>query len=357
MTTNKPILVLLHGMGKHTAESFKQEVITGANNALQRYPSYKNTYFEDYVQIESIAYDPIIEDIRDRIASSNKSVTQYLKAEELDDNISILIEKISGFEENLQGDNFLNTHCLDVILYLTILGERIRIHVAKELTRIMLQNPIIPINVLAHSLGTSVLHDTLFKLYQNDHESSDNFPNLTLENHKLNSIWMVSNVSRILADLSINRDPYKTIVKPGSNGCTSRFFNCRHKLDPFTWINKFNPQKSDGWIDRNIYDSNYKNIVTHSISRVNTHDICGYIEDPKICFYFLNQFMEFNPPLEEWMQGEETFKTIQGMYGNIKDKLDNFHYLSNHNLVNFLKLLFHFEIIIQGIMEHSEYEH
>ena len=32
MSNGKPVLVLLHGMGQHTGESFKQEVVNAADN-------------------------------------------------------------------------------------------------------------------------------------------------------------------------------------------------------------------------------------------------------------------------------------------------------------------------------------
>jgi hypothetical protein len=34
----KPVLILLHGMGQHTPESFEKEVTDAANKALSTYP-------------------------------------------------------------------------------------------------------------------------------------------------------------------------------------------------------------------------------------------------------------------------------------------------------------------------------
>ena len=46
MSTN-PVLILLHGMGDHTADSFKKDVVKATSSALKRYPSHAKVKIEE----------------------------------------------------------------------------------------------------------------------------------------------------------------------------------------------------------------------------------------------------------------------------------------------------------------------
>lgn len=349
MSDNKSVLVLLHGMGNHTSESFKDEVVSAANNALHRYSGYKEVKFEDHVHIESIEYNNFFEEARQSMVKNSDPVAQYLKLKGQTGVVHDVANAISGLGQGFKDDSFINTHWLDVILYLTNVGEQVRVHVGKKLAGIIEKYPVAPINVLAHSLGTSVLHDTLTKLYHHEFDPGDLVPDLDIHDHKLNSVWMISNVSRIMSKFSGQKDPYKSIVKPGSSGCTSLFFNCRHEMDPFTWPLQFDPKKQSKWINVNTYDSIYKAYVTRSISRVNTHDIRGYIEDPRICYRFLNQFLDFSPSNEDWETGNSAFETINGIYDKIKKKYEKIEGINDPSLLEFLKLIYQFEPFIKEL--------
>lgn len=88
--SGKQVLILLHGMGKHTAESFRQEVVDASNNALSRYESYRPVKFEDKVDIHSIGYDHFFESLREKMASSGSSLKTFVQSEMAGTNFTLL---------------------------------------------------------------------------------------------------------------------------------------------------------------------------------------------------------------------------------------------------------------------------
>jgi hypothetical protein len=336
MSSNQ-ILIVIHGMGSHTDESFKKEIINAANKALTRYDidRYKDKKFEDFVQVLPVSYDEIFEKVRQRFVQSNKPIAEFLASNPDIGASQSIIQKASNMQAKLGDDDFLQTHALDVLLYLTNVGEWVRIEVGEKITQIVHDNPNTPINFLAHSLGTDVLHDTLSKIMKTD--APKDAPSLDPNLIKFNSLWLFANVSRLLNNYSGQTHPYQSIVKPGDLGCTRFFFNIRHVLDPFTRPMMFDPKLSDNWVKPFVYKNDYFSIVTESVSRKNTHSIAGYIEDPKVSIPFLRFMMNFKATSDEIVKGNNKFKTIDGEFENIKDNFKHIDKFSDLN--DFLELL------------------
>ncbi len=336
--SKKPILIVIHGMGIHDDDSFKQEVVDAANNALHRYDRYADKEFEDYVDIKPVSYDYIFETVRKRFVDANAPIAKFFADNPDLSAPSSIIKKASDMEGKLGKDHFITTHVLDVILYLTNVGEWVRTEVAKKIVQVIHDNPITPINILAHSLGTSVLHDTLSKLMVKN--APPDKPSLNPNKIKFHSIWTFANVSRLLSKYAGLTSPYKSIVRPGDLGCTRRFRNIRHELDPFTRPMMFDPEPSGNWVKKY-----YLNIVTSDISRVNTHDIGGYIEDPAVSIPFLRFMMKFRASKDEVDEGNKKFETMQGKYDQIKEEFKDIDNLSD--LKDFLELLKDFRDFIK----------
>lgn len=316
--SEKQVLILIHGMGKHTAQSFQQEVVTAANNALARYPSFADVKFENRVHIHSIGYDHIFESLRKKMAESGSDLQTFISAELGGVNLPDFIGDLAGIQAGLADDEFLNSHVLDVIFYLTLLGERVRLYVAEKLLEfIQTHQETTRINILAHSLGTAVMHDTLNKLYS---EGFGNAIRLNKATQPVNTLWTFANVSEVITRLSGLSGPLQSVVKPGTGGCVAAFYNIFHRFDIFTMkqINRFDPKKTDGWVSGFIYDKAYKRYKTEKVSRKNTHSIESYIEDPLVCHDFLNTLFDFKPSLDEKAQGDAAYKNVQSEFNKIK---------------------------------------
>ncbi len=349
----KSILVVIHGMGRHTAEDIKNTVIKAGNIALQRYEKYKNEKFEDYVDVKGIGYDHFFEEERKRIVDSNKPVSEYFKAaKNLPD---LFIENIVELESEIGDDSFYTTHALDVLLYAGLLVEQVRLSCLKDLCGYMADKGDSTFHVLAHSLGTAVVHDTLHKAFTGGIKDDDGKSYaLNPVTHKLDSLWMVSNVSRLMYALNPMRttpDPKNTVVKPstGSAGCAHHFYNIRHVLDPFTKFYPFDPQPGDSWLFPDDYDDYYHNIISQKIGEfISPHDLSGFLIDPLISYRFLKRVMPagmFNPSREDVTKAHQGVRNLVGELKKITEYVNQISTIRDFKA--FLKMAKEYQAYIQ----------
>lgn len=346
---SKHALILLHGMGVHTAESFKQQIINGANTALKRYPSYQSIKFEDEVDLKPISYDHIFEERRKALADSGLGVKDLIQ-EMGGVDLPRVVEAIAGIDAELGGDKFAHTHLLDVVLYLTLVGEKVRLYVEQEIVGILREYPGSNVSFLAHSLGTAVLHDSLQKLYTTGGSGGTQ---INTGQFNFSSIWMFANVSQLITTFSGLAYPTNSLVKPGPGGCTNTFFNVFNTFDPFTLkpFKRFDPPNDGKWIDKTTYQYSYRSIETSKVSRGNTHSIEGYLEDPGVCHLFLNHFLKdgFTPDALEKKAGDDAFKHIEDEANKIKDFIATLD--DKGDLVALLKMITEFYQYLKSMGE------
>lgn len=337
---SKPALLLIHGMGnfdppkkdnqgKLQHGTFAKEFISSINIALQRYSNYKTATIDQYIDIHEFNYNAFFDEMRSVLANNAKSMNERLNTLGQKFDLSFaadLAGKLISLEADFKDEKFFYTHWLDVLFYGTLMGDKVRVDAAEKITELVEHYGQGNLHIMAHSLGTAVLHDTLHLLYRREHDPDDNIPDLDLTNHKLASIWMLANVSRLVNSVVHLSNPLKTVVKPGNDGCTNLFFNVRHKMDPITWISRFDPPNNGSWIPENIYNSYYLNIITDLIVDLNTHSFTQYLENPKVAAPFLNQVIkqfkvktdELNSVVVGYSQ-----KSIQGAYAALEDSFHN----------------------------------
>ncbi len=197
----KSTLLLVHGMGKPTDETFAKwkEVLKAL---YERYSD--GEAFEDRFNCVNIEYDSIIEQRRDQ----------------WEDLIDAMAGAISGpsflpSREDLESvieDNFFTTHILDVLLYRFVepVAQNVRAHVVQKISEAVQAAPkSSEISILAHSLGTSVVHDSVNAMY--DTVSPTDF--------RFHLLGMIANVSRTLE--TPRWDVYDPKVRPGIDGSTT----------------------------------------------------------------------------------------------------------------------------------------
>lgn len=327
-------ILLVHGMGTFTAPgngtrgSFGQEFIKATTESLQSYKKYKSKKLEDYVDIHEFNYDSWFEQIRREMADRARSMGDRLNAVEGKFGVTFatdLVGKLTSLEADFGNDDFFYTHWLDVIFYASMLGAKVRVDAGKKIAELVSSYGAGKVHIVAHSLGTAVLHDTLHLLYRPESDPNNEIPDLHLTNHKLGSIWMVANVSRLINSFTHLADPLKSVVRPGDEGCTFSFFNVRHKMDPFTWLSRFDPQNNGSWLSERVYTAAYNNIVTDLVVDGNTHSFTQYLQDPKVAEVFLYQMTPFEVTLDEMdrVSSEYGKKSIQGAYATLEDSFHN----------------------------------
>lgn len=342
--SRQPILIVIHGMGVHSENSFKEEVVSAGNKALRRYPGHEQDDFEKHVEVKPIAYDHIFETVRQRLVNANAPVAEFFKNNPEINNSLSLSKRMSELESSLGRDEFLSTHVFDVVLYLTLVGGWVRSYVIEKLVNIINENPNRRIHLLAHSLGTAVLHDSLASRLRTDPPSGFKILDSSVS---FDSIWTFANVSRLVANYSGRPHPYTTRVKPGEKGCANCFFNVRHKLDPFTRPMRFAPEENPDWVRPVVLEESYGLIETEAISRLNTHDIGGYIEDPKVSLPFLFSLIpSFDPSSDGIKEADAKFQNLQGQYEKIEEKFKDIDDFSD--ISDFLKLVKDFKVFVES---------
>lgn len=353
--STKPVIVVIHGMGKHPVGQIVATFAKSIDDNLQQIDQYKNASITDLADLEEINYDGFFDRIRQTMADNAKPIADRLGQIGAALGLSFgpeLVLKLASLESNYGHDKFFYTNCLDVIFYSTLLGAKVRVDAAEKIAQIIRDHsPDQDVHVVAHSLGTAVIHDTLAQLYRGDFIANDKIPDLDLQTHRLKSIWMVANVSRLMDGVTHVADPYRSSVKPGPAGCADYFTNVRHELDPITWIREFNPQDDGQWVPKDYFDYCYQCVVTSSVTNINTHDFGEYIRNPKVALPLLRQTLRIVPDKAESDKIFENFNTgtIQGGYDALKEAYRSLSPTNQASLSVFLQTATKFSQTIQAL--------
>jgi hypothetical protein len=328
----KKHLIVVHGMGEHTEKTIQDEVVLALNKALNSYESKAAARIQDLVKIIPVAFDDVFEKFRKDRAATAESLLKQLEGVNGARFLGGVVQEIARVEANLGGDEFFDTHWVDVLLYrLTLLNESIRLRTAKKVVdTILAAGGASNVHVLAHSLGTAVLHDALAKTYGPDNlvDESGKALNLNPVTHRLGGIHMIANVSRALQTfIKVG----SSIVRPGKLGCVSTFFEYRHKLDPITRIRPFTPTDNGGWVTHNVFVSNYALVEPTAVTRVNVHDLSHYLAIPEVHQKLFAMLIGFVPKKAEKKVAEQKFfdstvqskaKALQSTFGNVGTDLN-----------------------------------
>jgi len=334
----KPTLIVVHGMGEHTGQSFHHEVSEALDYALSLYPDWNGKKIDDLVKIVPFGYDDIFNKHRDMIADAATPLGQRLDKLKGLGVTGIMALEISRWDAELNQDNLFKTHWLDVIFYrYTGLGEVIRVKLAKLITEHISAAGAQNVHLLGHSLGTSVVHDTLASLYAPPGESSMAH-NLSPRSEKLASVHLVANVSRLLQSFV---DVNKSVVNPCSKGCTATYYQYRHVLDPFMIPSPFDPAINDVWCEAIEHDEfMYQEIKPKLVTDLNTHGVVHYLKNP-VCHVPLLQILniDFAPNKTERKKAFTRHQTtaLQGKADLLQQKWDALDLHSKESVEAFIR--------------------
>jgi hypothetical protein len=153
---------------------------------------------------------------------------------------------------------------------------RLRLSIAEKLTEAKEGGQLDEASVLAHSLGTSVTHDSLALLGAHPIETDDG-PNESwmVANHRFSNVFMCANVSRVL---ETEPKVYQSVLHPTTGGqgesYVEAYYNFRHRLDPFPMVKPFGPV---GWGENYLAVENCEKVLDF-----NVHGLSHYLSDPRV---------------------------------------------------------------------------
>lgn len=319
-------LVVVHGMGQHSAASVDKEVDDACTAAFGFYDSLNGVRPKDKFNIVPVVYDDIFDDYRQKLSTQAGSIAEKIGS--IEGPLAIDAAKaVTDIESDLSTDSFFNTHWLDVILYrFTLLSEPVRLRVAEAVATAVKDVGPSKVHVLGHSLGTSVAHDALAKSYGPENiqlPGGGTVLNLSPTTHRLGSIHMVANVSRALQTFT---KVGSSIVRPGPLGCTSALVEYRHKLDPVPKIRPFNPTDNGGWIPHAIFNSVYMLKEPSAVTAANVHGLGHYLTNPEVHLVLFRLLFDFRPKKAERDAGEHAYfaTTVEGKAKALQNAFGDF---------------------------------
>jgi hypothetical protein len=285
---------LVHGVGKQPvgrdgvavwAEPWKAALL----EALRRYAPYDGLTPE---QIEErhlcfwpVSYDAVFEDRFRRVwgdlAGSLTSVAVPLPPA-----ARAAAEWVQHNESAQDAEAFFWDNALDALLWygVGLAHAAVKAYVAPQLVRgvraMARENggDLSRAHIVAHSLGTSVVHDTLVALTL---ESDLHGGVLAPSRFQWQSVTMVANTSRLLESAvdvspgatSEDFEAHRSILQPGrGDSCCRSYLNVRHRIDPITWPHTFDPSWPVG---------PYRNVVLDRFGDPKkVHDFGHYVQAP-----------------------------------------------------------------------------
>ncbi|MDH3522773.1 MAG: hypothetical protein OES32_04240 [Acidobacteriota bacterium] len=262
----KPVLFLLHGMGKHPA-GWSGEVERKLTEIGRRYPSVEGDLARQF-DLQEIAYDDVFESQLERLEED----VATLKASSLFPAVEDAVDWLDGATQG----GFLWTHAADVVFYLSRhVRNAVVSKVAAAMARTIAEknDGTTKFHILAHSLGTSVATEAVAAL-------ADPIPAVGWaglpSGFRFGEVLMIANVSRLLqrAEAKAYGSRLLPQVSPGGRLATN-YWNFAHRFDPIPRLRQFDFQT--------VSVSGYRSLtkLEHFYER-NIHSLLHYLEHPLV---------------------------------------------------------------------------
>jgi hypothetical protein len=279
---NKHVIFLVHGMGIN-GTNWSDAVQKTLTDLYAAYPALSFVPFDQQFQFIAVTYDDEFEALRKQWRDSSTALGSALSGAKLDVGSVSTLDKLAS---STNKDSFINTHVVDVILYrftgltTATIRESVRNQILTALTKLDQTQPM-RWSVIAHSLGTSVIHDTLHETYTDPSTSAK--ANLAGVTRPI-LLAMIANVSRVL---ETDIDVYLSRVRPGSPddplAVCKYFLNARHHWDPIPQPKAFRPaQQWPSFGIRALTPRRFLNVEISEIEQLNVHDFNHYLRNPLV---------------------------------------------------------------------------
>lgn len=272
----RPLLLLVHGMGSHS-ESWSSDIVAYLSGLAASYPGVDALEpLDEQVDIRTIRYD----DVFDRQLADWE--VQGSKLDELTRLCGRRLPTLLGAMNNVMmpphEKGFVWTHVIDAITYrmVALTRDQVRARVALQVVEAVNQHPDANVTVVAHSLGTIVIHDVLAQMANGLHGAA--FKAGVFE---VSNLFFLSNATRLGPPALIDLESHNTPVRPGSAGPTEQglapycglFYNVHHEWDPVCSWRRFAPA---GWGPGLI------DVPLRHMHQVNVHGMRHYLAHPDV---------------------------------------------------------------------------
>ena len=263
------IIFLVHGMGQFST-GWEKSVVDQMRSFCDTYSKPGTGDFDKRFKCIAVNYSQLFLDILQQWAKEKKdlsAVTDLVGA----DLVNKLISWIA--DDGSIEKNFFWSHLFDVVTYrlLPTVRDAVQVRVAMQLfDGINGLDVDSDWSIIAHSLGTAVIHDTLQTWYEQPLPGGGK-----LGDHKAPFlVQMVGNVSRLLQN---QYNVFESQVRPG--GACDFYSTAHHPLDPFTILKPFLPT---AWPPTEKEKYYLATLEADYIQQANIHDMAHYLRHPDV---------------------------------------------------------------------------
>jgi len=275
------VLFFVHGMGEFEAD-WSHGLQAQLREHFQAYKRLREKGTDKNFDFVEINYNDVFEAERqgwleNAEAAAKAAGTQGMEAS--------LIEELLKAAKAPTGGSFFQTHLLDVVLFYSFaqVSQRVQLHVADQILKRLRangENNVPRWSVLAHSLGTAVIAETVHAMFTHDVGGvhlGDAF--------KPQYIAMVANCSRLLWNKG--GDLYLSKVRPetvNGEGTCWKYLNFRHELDPIPQVRPFHPPPPRWFPADTSHDRVYLDVELSAadLQSENVHSLEHYLSHPLV---------------------------------------------------------------------------
>lgn len=280
----KRVLFLAHGVGNHSNEPGKEwwkgevekiKEVAGSltDDAESGFEAGQLQEAVDNTVFVGLTYDDLLSEFVKTLFEQDEDLKEALRL--------VGFDELANFFDQAADKQFLRDYLFDILIYRGMREHRghIRRHLLDQIYPTLQQEGTrkVEYSVMAHSLGTVVMHDTVHLM------SIDEGSVYRLGSpFYFSNIFMVANTSALLRN---EYDPRESSVRPyvGRNdpGYVDFYFDFAHKLDPVAQFYSF-----DGYVQGRM-KKQYKHVEVDHFQQLNIHGYTHYLSDPRV---YLNIF-------------------------------------------------------------------
>lgn len=269
-------LFLVHGIGIHKDAAWADETISMLSHAWQSTTSLDRPML-DYIEVVPISYDEVFEGYLDDFSDLSKALytdTLSLSSDEKGE----LAHALDS--EGINDKHFLWSYLVDVILYkMDIVKAQVNALVAKQLyEHLRKRSTADEFGIIAHSLGTRVINDTLQTIQSGNAEQS----NFYEQGYRIKFLMQISDVTDLFS-LPFNTDNYppKDVFPHGTYDYLRTVTN---RFDPIARMvpTRLNHWPSDRKSAQHLGRSVYLDILIEHVHETNVHGLTHYMLHPQI---------------------------------------------------------------------------
>lgn len=313
MFTNS-LVFLAHGMGEYEVgwsddffKTLDKSIETNGYSKIQQALEDKSLEsVKELIDCQELLYADVFDEIIQNWAKNAEDAIARAATLPEKNKIAQSVDWLG--DSGVANDSFVWTHVLDVFFWATSSYVRslVKNRVADSLTqnvasRMKEAGPKrFLISGMAHSLGTSVLQQTLQSLYAGEWAGQRWNPQYV----QFDVYHAVANVSNLFEFVGFS-SPYEGYCRPAGMGQSGVYYfnNYRHVLDPFTLVSRFSPTD---W-PKALYDD----VEIKHIRQLNVHALEHYAQHPSVHIRILRSWFGYNcvSPEEERV-AQEKFKDV-----------------------------------------------